>query len=172
MHTTDGRCTRIFIARANVIWFWWHFEHVKSPATGHTLPYALRLNIQTDYTTTRTTRAFLSGATASMSSRISATQIGLLGLFPGRDNAVASAFLGESFGQVADETDGGHYCYEIGLVSSTTGQRGPKGLLFDIWAGQNPPATTGDTYPTGGSRQFVMIGQLIHPWNGSVMLNT
>jgi hypothetical protein len=169
LHTTDGLCTRIFLARASTVFFWWQVERLKSHAAGHTLPYTYRFTLAPDVSTSRTTRAFLSGQTTSLSSRIGTLNINQLGIFPGRDAAVAASVLGETYAQVADEVDGDLYCYEIGQITSTIGARGPKGLLFDIWAAQTPPAQTGDHYPADGSRQFVHIGHFMHPWNGTVI---
>ncbi len=52
-----------------------------------------------------------------------------------------------------------------------TFQTGPTAMslqLYDLWMGSTGVAT-GDTYPDDGSNQFVQVGPLIFPWNGSVM---
>jgi hypothetical protein len=55
---------------------------------------------------------------------------------------------------------------QLGMVSVTAAHRGRHGTFFDLWAGLDNLAD-GDTYPNDASNQFVQIGPLIYPWNGS-----
>lgn len=56
----------------------------------------------------------------------------------------------------------------IGLYSSTAANIGRHGAVIDIWAGSTIN-NSGDTYPTGATRTFMTFGDIIMPWDGTVL---
>ena len=71
-----------------------------------------------------------------------------------------------------DEIEGGYAFYDMILYSSAAGARGVKGRRPDMWLGPTQVASTGDTFPGDGSRQFIMIDALVLPWDGTSVLET
>ena len=57
--------------------------------------------------------------------------------------------------------------FPIGLASLTSGNVGRHGSVFDLWWRPNGTSATGETFPATGSAQFVAMGDLILPWNGT-----
>jgi hypothetical protein len=55
-------------------------------------------------------------------------------------------------------------------VGYTVNGRGRIGEIFDVWAGSWSNGN-GDVFPDSGGpgteRQFVQLGYLLYPWNGS-----
>jgi len=79
-----------------------------------------------------------------------------------------------ALGQVmtaADGIDGGFPFTSIGIYSPTVGMTGEHGRLTDIWFGTTV-ANDGDTYPNDATKQFVTIGDIILPWDGSTLVTT
>lgn len=57
----------------------------------------------------------------------------------------------------------------MALHSATVSIRGRVGQVFDLWA-TNPLLLEGDTFPaTGTLRQFVVVGELVFPWDQSAV---
>jgi hypothetical protein len=44
-----------------------------------------------------------------------------------------------------------------------------RGLIADLWYG-SVTLNTGDTYPNSTARTFVQLGDLVFPWDGSVVV--
>lgn len=65
-----------------------------------------------------------------------------------------------------DDQTGEYPLGPIGLYSPTTGKRGRKGAIFDIYWGIGANVS-GDTYPNDGSKQMVQFGDMVFPWDGS-----
>ena len=56
----------------------------------------------------------------------------------------------------------------IGLACNTSGFYGRHGRLADIyWGTEMPAMMAGYTYPSDGSKQWIQIGHMIFPWDGS-----
>jgi hypothetical protein len=93
---------------------------------------------------------------------------GVLGATPmnfGFTTEGASQALGQ-FETVVNDLDGGYPITSIGMYSNTVGKTGRHGQAEDIWWGSITPAT-GDSYPNDGSAQFMQIGNLVYPWDGT-----
>jgi hypothetical protein len=59
---------------------------------------------------------------------------------------------------------------DLSGYTASIGERGRYGHLFDIWMSV-PLLTSGDNIPSGGSKQFVVVGDFVLPWDGvSTML--
>lgn len=70
---------------------------------------------------------------------------------------------------VPDDDSGDYPVSAIGLASGTPATYGPRrGALDDIWWGSTA-ISSGDTYPASGSKDFVQLGDLVLPWNGTTM---
>jgi hypothetical protein len=76
---------------------------------------------------------------------------------------------------VAD-VDGEAPLFSVGLYSATVNARGQNGKLADVRIGlenisTNFNAASGRSYPTAAPmRQFVQLGDIVHPWNRSLPL--
>ncbi len=168
-HSTDGTITRFIGFKSGVPHTFFTVEKLKNPAAGHTIPYMYKWVSGDDATTNRITRP-LWCASGSFAGRISSTNLSLNMCILGRDTAVANSVFGEAYGQVADETDGNDIMLEIPVWCQTTNHRGPKGLMYDCWWGQRPPATLGDTYPLlpSPTRTHVLVSDVVLPCDGNV----
>lgn len=79
-----------------------------------------------------------------------------------------------AIGQVqttANGIDGSWPMTTIGIYTTTTANVGLQGRLADCWFGSTT-RNTGDFYPSGVTNQFVQIGNLIWPWDGTTTLVT
>ena len=54
----------------------------------------------------------------------------------------------------------------VGVVCLEAGARGQLGIMPDLWWAPQS-MNQGSTFPSDGSRQFIKIGDLIYPWDGS-----
>lgn len=79
-----------------------------------------------------------------------------------------SAALGQYQVSPADLDSNSYPMFPIGLFSDTPGARGRIGALNDMWWASTFTGD-GDYYPADLTRQFVQVGNLILPWNGSAM---
>lgn len=92
-------------------------------------------------------------------------------------NNVGIYLTGESFGNdlltqtfdIPNQLDDSYAILPMGVACNESPVKGRHGRLRDIWWGQDsaPPAYTGATYPSDGSKQFIQFGHMIFPWNGS-----
>lgn len=92
-------------------------------------------------------------------------------------NNVGIYLTGEGFGDgtvaenfnIPNQLDDSYAILPMGVACNESPVRGRHGRLRDIWWGQSsaPPAYTGATYPSDGSKQFIQFGHMIFPWNGS-----
>ena len=64
-------------------------------------------------------------------------------------------------------SDSGYLLQPIGLLGLSAGVRGSNGRIPDMWWGPMDMGD-GDTLPANGSRQFVKLGDVCLPWDGSV----
>lgn len=61
----------------------------------------------------------------------------------------------------------GYEIIPIGLWhNEVVGQRGHHGFLSDIWW-TSAALSSGTTFPSDGTKQFVVFGDMLFPWNGS-----
>lgn len=97
------------------------------------------------------------------------TTVGALSLYMSTEG-YATGMLGENLSSVANELTGKWPLVPIGLVGSTSGQRGYHGSLVDLWFGASG-VVIGSTFPYDSSRQFVQVGQLVFPWNGTTFFS-
>ena len=65
------------------------------------------------------------------------------------------------------DTGGGYLLQPMGLYGKDPGIKGSNGRLTDIWWRPIEMAIF-DTLPDDGTRQFIAVGKVIWPWNGSV----
>lgn len=64
-------------------------------------------------------------------------------------------------------TQDGYDIVPIGLWhDEVAGQRGHHGFLADLWW-TSSELPTGTTFPSDGTKQFVVFGDMLFPWNGS-----
>lgn len=61
--------------------------------------------------------------------------------------------------------------FPIGLACEVGGAEGRQGLVYDMWWGLTINGN-GDTYPNDATRQFVQIGDVVFPNNGTAILTT
>lgn len=165
--STDGSATRIFFMHNGFCPSWMNFQKASDTPAAWSAPnvYSARTTGNGGVTEITYTNYYSNPYTAA---RITGTN---LGLYMSTESIVDNA-IGEYF-IVRNELDNSFPMTPIGLVNTiNVGKRGRHGRLKDVWFGQisAPPAYTGTTYPEDGSRQFIQIGHMIFPWNGSVPL--
>jgi hypothetical protein len=84
---------------------------------------------------------------------------------------LGSAMLGEQYDDHPSDLDDEYPFFNIGLAATTLGWRGRHGRMSDIWFcnGQvSRPPNQGATFPNNTSRQFLKLGHMVVPWNGSL----
>lgn len=59
----------------------------------------------------------------------------------------------------------------IGMACITIPNRGRHGSVFDLWWTLSSYAD-GDTFPSGATKTFVVMGDVVFPWNGTTLVTT
>lgn len=80
-----------------------------------------------------------------------------------------SSMVGEQL-TVANDISGAWWMAPQALISVTQGIRGQLGLVPQVWWTQSSGLANGDTFPSGGSNQFVVFNHMVFPWDGSTPL--
>jgi hypothetical protein len=68
---------------------------------------------------------------------------------------------------VANQISGEYALSPVGLVCIDPGFTGRMGTMYDLYWGQDALGNPVDNYPSGGSKTFIQIGELVFPWDGS-----
>lgn len=141
MQSTDGQCTRVMTFSSGSLGAFWAFEKFANPTAG--TPGASN----TGWVSLTTT---LAGTTVQNS--ITAT--------------TAVSYESVANISIASEISGAYDIFPIGVTcTATVGARGRLGTLQDIWFTSSGTAT-GDTMPSSGTTgQFVIINNVLLPWN-------
>jgi hypothetical protein len=163
LHSTDGEATRIFVtAYNNVCAMWASFDKVKSPPTGWAVPVvACWLDTGTNRNTGNPQFAALNDYPL-LYGRMSTGSMTLYGTAEG----VYGSMVGEAryaYNDISSEW----MLSPFGVASETPNARGRHGTLYDLFWGaiyRQP----GDTWPDDNTRQFVQVGHVVVPWNGTV----
>lgn len=153
--SSDGQCWRIcrFSASAAIVFA--TIDKAKNPVAGWSAPHVVSWRGNPTYA------ALWDSANAK--TRIVGNNVSV---FLTTEGCGANA-AGEQINVVGD-VDAGYLISPIGVLCTTAGSRGRHGQLFDLWYGPNANVNTGDTYPNDASRQFIQVGHLVLPWDGSL----
>jgi hypothetical protein len=84
---------------------------------------------------------------------------------------LGSAALSEQFDDHPNDLDDEWPFFNVGLASTQLGWRGRHARMSDIWFVNNHisrPPNQGSTFPNNTSRQFIKLGHMVVPWNGSL----
>lgn len=81
--------------------------------------------------------------------------------------AKGSQFIGQ-LQTTPNGLDGGYPLTACGLFSATPSNVGRHGSVVDLWAGSTTN-NTGDTFPAGATRTFMTFGDIVLPWDGTVL---
>lgn len=163
MMTSDGSVMRVLAFTGNSVDSGWFIEKPPNSNPSWTVPAVAYISS-------------MSGADGSLTYGVLNGSSGANFWGAGPSGAMNFNFTTEGFGGQAvgqnqatpNGLDGSYPFTNIGLWSVTSGMKGRHGTLVDLWFGSTTPATQ-DTYPNDASRQFVQVGDLIYPWNGTVM---
>jgi hypothetical protein len=158
MMSTDGECTCVFGFYANTVTLIWILAKPKNPIVGWPSPSISFVSS--------------SGPTyANLNTNLNIKGRGL-------NNTVLSAYgsteyynTGPAGSVLAMNPISGEWpIWPIGLITNnTSGMRGFIGYMYDLWY-TSYLLKAGTTMPSSGTRQFAVIGNLLVPWNNSVML--
>jgi hypothetical protein len=160
--STDGQVTRI-VNRANTqltaqFRMYAAFERPKNPLSEWTNPcmaaWVGNASGAMRYATHNDAALYLGNRPSGGSMAMFATTEG-----------AGSSMVGEHL-VLPNDLSGGYPMTPAGLLCTAAGARGRHGEVFDLWYGSTV-MQNGDTYPDDGSKQFIQIGDLILPWNGS-----
>lgn len=178
LHSSDGKCTRVFICRANACVASWFIDIPKNPASSWTTPNVG--SIKGLFVTSSPTYARLVTATlanspffSSVNSSFSGTTLIAASTLT-CEFYVGSAGTTQSVGQnitVVNDLSTSYPLLPTGIFSGTPGITTRLATMFDVWVSSTVP-TTGDTFPNDTSRQFAVFGNIIVPWNGTVPVIT
>jgi len=84
---------------------------------------------------------------------------------------LGSGMLAEQFPDHPSDLDDEFPFFNIGLAATTVGYRGRHGRMSDVWFVNDQisrPPNQGATFPNNTSRQFLKLGHMVVPWNGSL----
>jgi len=160
-HADTGLHTRVVGYTGGIPRVFWIFEKIDSPVSGLSTPYIVGVNnggtsnnIMNHGEWNSTDR--LKGQHSSKTFDVYMTSEGW-----------GSDMVGQHINAV-NSFDGGWPASEIGLVTTDVEHSGRLGDIKDLWWGPNGGLNELDTFPAGGSKTHIYMGQLIFPWNGSV----
>jgi hypothetical protein len=170
----DGEHTRLFATGEGALFMFWMDETVKNPhpdwiSSGNSTVTSMVTG--TGSISSRVTYAVYNDNANAIGSTIPAT-----GVSNSYDHHSPDLFLSaEGYGAamngenlaVANELTGEWPLYPIGVVSTELGHRARLGQLKDIWwtsTGLEP----GQTMPDDTTRQFLVVGDMVIPWDGSL----
>lgn len=172
LHSTDGLCTRVFVTQGAfpavqaVCTGTWHMGAIKNPKAALVVPFQLGIvssGSSAEHAITGS-GGFLNGASSALWIRHGAS--------------IRCTYTTEGAGdgllpQMANQQsdfDGSWPATPLGVFGITTGGRGRIGEAFDVWS-SSWTNQTGDCFPDSGGpgieRQFIQLGWLLYPWNGS-----
>lgn len=163
MQSTDGQCTRILACSQNVATTFWWFDKPNSPSTGWTNPsvsYAATNASDTPVITN------LSNATPALKA-FGTTAFDITCTSEATNTTPLTTLLTST-----NDFDSTLPLFTLGIASTTALHRGRHGSIFDLWYTLSSPASTGDTMPNDATRTFVVFGDVVFPWNGSVPVLT
>ena len=159
MQSTDGQCTRIFLAQAHQVRTWLQFDVPSSPVSGWANPVIAIMQTA-------------SGAPTAWGAQMFQEFIQAVG--PVAAMPMLPCYMGDgNSGNVqgfnwtlTDQFSGQYGLYTIGMYHNvTTGQKGRHGSLFDSWMAPSL-ALPGTSFPNNGSKLYILMGNLVQPWNG------
>lgn len=158
VQATDGSVTNIVICQTNNVRSWWHFSTPKNPISGWTNPAIAIVQQSTPM------QVNVLAGNANVRGRIG---VSCNFFFTGEAFSTSLIVAQQNY---ADEDTGEWPMAPIGLFCSTSGHRGRKGTLYDLWWGTTI-ATIADSYPGSAPLyQFAQFGHLILPWNQTAPL--
>lgn len=171
MQSSDGQVTYVIVMQDNVAQAFWIMARPKNPVSGWSNPSVSMVFVASPNSGTPT-EAFMhtqhfAPANAYARGRGPSS---VMSIFFTSEGHITQLLCNSLSGLNAPNDLSGEYpMFPVGFASRTTAHRGRHGQLFDLWLGLEI-TNHGDTYPNDTSRQFVQIGDLIFPWNGSVPL--
>lgn len=169
MRSNDGAADRVVIHNNKVPVGFWLLDNVaQQPVVGWATPRVCAVIGGLNLTTPVTTYSKL-WALAPAKALVGATTCNVY--------FTSDGWGGQGAGQrltVANDITSEWPMFSIAFASQTingrgrlTGQSPTHRGCWDLWFGSITPGE-GDTYPAGGSNEFVQFGHLIFPWDGSV----
>lgn len=159
--STDGQCTRVMVwySTFNLTTFWL-FDRPQNPVSGWTNPSVTTMCAAN----TGFAFSYNSLSTGSISVGKGTTTMTVKWSGEGDTNNILAQVT--NIGNLANDLDGSWPFSPIGLYSTTLGNKGRHGNLFDIWW-KSEGLQNGDCFPADPTtRKFVTMGTLILPWTG------
>lgn len=165
MLSTDGLCFRVLIANNGVVGGFLLVDKPGSPVTGWTNPEIgtfLGLGRNDNTSDTVLTVASWYGS-AKFKARGPVATMPFYPTFesPGNFYTVATKR------NAPNEISGEYPMQRVGLWhDDTVGQRGRHGFVFDLWF-SNQVLQTGDTFPSGGTKEFIVFSDAVFVGDGT-----
>jgi len=157
----DGECTRWWIYVNGYCPCFYVIDKPRDPSTGWSQPWACIACVDWYASTAfRPTYSYLNDIKTNTAWRYNGTKQQFFLTSEGHTTAA----LGQ-YQTYENDIEGGWPMYPMGMFCDVAGARGRHGVFFDLWWGSTTRGE-GDHYPADLSRQFVQIGDLIHPWLG------
>jgi hypothetical protein len=160
MTSPDGQCTRILIRQPGTAFTaFFVLDKPRTPVSSWTSPVVSMWHSNTTNATAYADLLVL----AKLKGRANAASMDLFITSEGWANLAGGQNL-TGINEIQSEWE----LFQAGLASATVGNRGRHGSLFDLyWCSSS--LTEGDSFPSDGTRQFTSVGDLVVPWNGTVM---
>ena len=165
MKSTDGEVTRWIICNNGVMVGYFSIEKAQNPVTGWTVPVVVTSVVSASTTVKHASYANLNDLSTSTTGFLGATSIPLYWTAEG----FIAATNGEQINAVVNEISSDWPLGAVGLVSTTIGKRGRHGMLFDVWWIPSGSLITGGTLPSDATRTMAVFGDIVLPWNGTVV---
>jgi hypothetical protein len=170
MQSTDGQCTRLvftnLLAPKNLLGYW-SFEKPKNPKPYWTLPVIANRGFGGGFDSIYQVLNGGSVAGAGVSTMLSGARVTLGSSGEGGFGLnILAGDAGHPFSSNPNDLDGSWFLSACGMGTIYAPYRGKHGDYFDLWLSPNS-LSTGDTFPLSGTKQFIVFGNFLFPWNGS-----
>lgn len=162
MQSTDGYCTRIILMSSCTPVGYISFEVPAFPVTGWTNPVI----VTTKGSGTNGNIFNPSNIGSATMSVGNSPRGGLMALAASCDNHGGIRFAYSAY--QSNSFSGEYPVFPVIIHSTTTGSIGTHGMFSDLWFGMSSLQLC-MYYPDNTSRQFVQIGNLVFPWDGSAI---
>jgi hypothetical protein len=160
LKTSNGKCTRIYSSTSgNVEYCMWLIEEPKNTPTWWTAPWIAYMGARNRYVTYQ---SFVEAA--SFYARCDSVFFPMYATTEGAGDSLGQY---PSFGTADYNNE--WFCGTIGLLANDASRKGWLGEIRDMWW-VSDDLPRGTYMPGDGSRDFVVLGNILQPWDGSAII--
>lgn len=158
--SSDHQCTRVYLYNGSSIAGFWMFDQLRNSPSWVTYPVIGLVNtdscVHADFSSASTNYATGYGGGDAVYSWLGTLMLGTTRVltYAGAANATGDVGLTAP-------------CTPMWVISSSNHYSGILGVLYDLWWTHSSCTAQGDTFPAGGTRTQVVIGDMVQGNDGT-----